>query len=965
MASDQLLTRDEVLGGLPARRAGTLLFLIESRTAYLVAQSRETLELFLTEELAKERERVFLDAFKLGQEPPHPPTIQDIERHSGLWAALVPANSSLRAALGHLLGQKYTLTSKAVPGIRAALGLDEGAVQQAYRRLYHVPLETLYTPRPTLVERLRWAWAALARRLESLSPFWTAFSLTLTGTIGVSILALPIAIAGVGLPAGLLLLLGFGLISLSTLAALAEALARHGALRHHRIFLGRVVADYLGHESSLLLSVVGIFHAFMMLLVYYIGAPSILADITPIPASVWAVGLFLCGMYFLSRQSLNATVASALFVAAVNIGLILLLVLLALPHVHLEYLSYVKMPVLSELPFGVSGLQLLSGTLLIVYYPHISMANAAGVVLRRDPSGWALLWGSGAALVTAMVIYGIWVVAIIGAVSPLALIGHRGTALALLAAQIGPVVQACGIVLVVLLFGMSSIHAAFGLFNLVNERLPTRSHQVVMLFRRQDRLLLRPRGTSAQSLRAGLTYLGLTEGVPQCRLDIQCDGRTHHIEVAVAQRWDAAALDGRRPELRQRGLDLTLEALHTVPEWMQLQVTSAMTLIYEGGWDTIGFSLTDVVMLPDTQRQLVNWMMRRGEVSLAQVAAYRREVEDEARRPLKLLIEQGLVRERQVQGVPYYRVRLRPKRRSQLAQDIWQTLEELDKRPVKTRPTTHQPGKRAIVRHFWQVTLSKRGRFVLSVTPIVLALLLTEWLLATGGASFSHLLGFLGVVTVSLVAGVFPILLLAASRRKGEYVPGVIFWVLGYPWVAICCYLFFLANLFLHGLVIWDNPVERAAALILGMLTLVLTLVMVGRGVFAPRLVVELRDDQRPPGGAVFALVAGGKPVLADVQLGYPHGEQCVQAATGDVPTFSALRYATFHLPATAARDLKVWVHTITPTGSSESLAASLEVHDGQETKEFDLTLTGGQVIIPLSSAAPWVKIVRPEAPMA
>jgi hypothetical protein len=36
-----------------------------------------------------------------------------------------------------------------------------------------------------------------------------------------------------------LFLLGFGLISLSTLAALAEALARHGAIRHHRIFLGR------------------------------------------------------------------------------------------------------------------------------------------------------------------------------------------------------------------------------------------------------------------------------------------------------------------------------------------------------------------------------------------------------------------------------------------------------------------------------------------------------------------------------------------------------------------------------------------------------------------------------------------------------------------------------------------------------------------------------------------------------
>jgi hypothetical protein len=148
--------------GLPARRAATLLFLIESRTAHLVAQSRETLELFLTEEMAQEREHVFLDAFKLGQEPPHHPTIQDLEHHAGLWASLVPPNPVLRAAVGHLLGQRYTLTAAAVPGIRDALGLDEGAVQQAYRRLYHLPLETLYTPRPSLAEQLRWTSALLA-----------------------------------------------------------------------------------------------------------------------------------------------------------------------------------------------------------------------------------------------------------------------------------------------------------------------------------------------------------------------------------------------------------------------------------------------------------------------------------------------------------------------------------------------------------------------------------------------------------------------------------------------------------------------------------------------------------------------------------------------------------------------------------------------------------------------------------
>ena len=136
--------------------------------------------------------------------------------------------------------------------------------------------------------------------------------------------------------------------------------------------------------------------------------------------------------------------------------------------------------------------------------------------------------------------------------------------------------------------------------------------------------------------------------------------------------------------------------------------------------------------------------------------------------------------------------------------------------------------------------------------------------------------------------------------------PGVIFRVLTYPWVAISFYLFFLANLFLHGLVIRDNPVERGAALVVGMLTLGLTLAMIRRGVFTPSLMVELQDDRRRPGGTVFALVVGGKPVPAEVRLGYPHGELCVQAATGDVPTFSTLRCAMFHLPATTARELKV-----------------------------------------------------------
>src|SRR3712207_2737660 len=62
MSSGDLFPRDEVLSCLPARRAQTLLFLIESRTAHLVAQSRQAMELFLTDEAAKERELAFVEA---------------------------------------------------------------------------------------------------------------------------------------------------------------------------------------------------------------------------------------------------------------------------------------------------------------------------------------------------------------------------------------------------------------------------------------------------------------------------------------------------------------------------------------------------------------------------------------------------------------------------------------------------------------------------------------------------------------------------------------------------------------------------------------------------------------------------------------------------------------------------------------------------------------------------------------
>ena len=106
-AFDDFPDAKDLLAGLPARRASALLFLIESRTARFVAQSRQAMERFLTEEAAQERALAFLEAFALAREPPLRPAIQDLERYSSQWASLVPDQPRLRAAVAHALGEKY------------------------------------------------------------------------------------------------------------------------------------------------------------------------------------------------------------------------------------------------------------------------------------------------------------------------------------------------------------------------------------------------------------------------------------------------------------------------------------------------------------------------------------------------------------------------------------------------------------------------------------------------------------------------------------------------------------------------------------------------------------------------------------------------------------------------------------------------------------------------------------------
>jgi amino acid permease len=955
----ELLTREDVLDGLfggHTRAASGLLLAIESRTAHLVAQAKQAMERFLTEEAAEQRESAFLEALALGREPPLRPTIQDLERYAPQWSSLVSENPRVQAAVAHLLGQKYEFTYEAVPGIRAALGLDEEAVQQAYRRLYREPLETIFAPRTTLADRLRWAWTRLGGWLESLPPFWAVFSLTLTETVGAGILALPIALAAVGPLAGVLILVVMGLVNVLTIAYMAEAVARSGTIRYGSAFIGHVVTDYLGRAASFLLLLALTAMCVLTLWPLYIGFAATLADATSIPAPLWVALIFLIGLYYLRRQTLDATIASALMIGAINISLILLLSLLAFTHLQPANLSYVDVPFLGGRPFEPSILQLIFGVILVAYFGHLSVSNCARVVLHRDPSARSLIWGAMAAQVVVMIIYCIWVLAVNGAIAPQALAGHSGTALAPLAAEIGPTVHVLGSLFAVLGMGIGTIHSSLGLFNMVREWLPTKRWSAVMLPRRRGRLLLRSdrRGMAGAEggLRLGLTYLGLEassiipDGSPRFRLDVQVNGVAHNLEMAVTDSWEATALYDRLPALRQHGVRLALEILDANHEHVRLRVNSPLRLTYEGDWYTAGLGVADVLSLPDPQLQIVAWMTREAitgqeTVSLAQVATHTGQSEAVARNMLNTLAEQGFIQELEVQGEVRYRPRSVSRRGRQLPEDIWQALTAEGEAPVRGGVQTR------FLRRAGGALLGERGRFFLSMSPVAAVFLLTEWLLLTGRGSFAEPLSFLGVIAISLLGGTFPVLLLVSSRRKGEVVPGAVYRFLGHPLLMTVIYLLSLANLFLHGLVIWQNPMQRAVALAVGLLMLGATIAMMRRGAFASRLVVELRDDLRERGQAAFAITAGGQPTMAEVGLGYPDGERIVQTAAGDVPTFSALRYANFQLPATKARELKVWAHRITIEGDSVGLPVLLEVYYNGEKKEFALNLSGGQALLP------------------
>lgn len=737
------LSREEVLSGLggrTAKQASSLLHLIETRTAHLLADSRQAAALYNPVPTRRVQAQAYLQTLAQGRSQIAPPTSRDLERYADQWAELVPANATVRAMTAHLLGEKYAVPQRMIPGIRTVLALDDAATQQAYQQLYRRPLVTLYAETIPLADRLRWRWARLAGRLENMSPFWSAFALTLTETVGAGILALPIALAQVGPLAGVILLLVLGVVNLLTLVGVTEAITRHGPIRYGYAFFGQLVRATLGRGGTLAFSLSLLAFCLLISGAYYVGVTTALTDATGLSPMLWALLLFLACIYFLRRQSLSATIASALVIGFINLTLIMILVVLTLPHVQLTNVRYVNLPGLNGAPFDASVIELIFGIVLTAYFGHTAVGNVAKVVLRRDPSGRTLIWGNMAALTVAMLLYSIWVITVNGALGATALANLPGTALGPLAEVVGPAVHLFGAIFAVLGMGMATVHFSLALFN-------------------------------------------------------------------------------------------------QVQEWLPLPTSK-----------------------PNTQRvtAFTGWF--------------------------------------------------------------------------------HGPAM----------------RFGWGILPSLIIFLAVEWMLFTNQASFAGPLGLIGALVVPLLAGIFPLLLLVVTRRRGDYVPGVVLRWLGHPLVLGIIYLIFFAGLLAHGLIIWPDPLRRAMALIVCAGILLLTFLTLRRGALTPRVVLEVRQEQ---GKGHFQVVSQGKPLVVSVEINTITRKEMVQAASGELPNLATVRSLRVMLPATSPGELKLWLHQIHQESGSGGVPARCLVHSAAGIQEQTITTAQPECVLPWDGAARQIEV--------
>ena len=680
-------SREEILGGMPARRAWTLLFLIESHAARRAALVREAGSELASERHLREHELEDLEAFALGREPAHVPTIQELEQTADHWAPLVPDNPRLKAAVAALIGRRYRFTKKSVPRLRAALGLDDEAVRSAFRQSERAALDTICSQRLNVRERLRFALATPATWLETAPARRATATLVFGLGVGQPLLAIPIELAVLGPKLGLVIVALLGLVSIVSSAAMAEAVVRSGEVRNRGAFFGRMVSALLGNRAGTAPVSLAVMRSILSMLAAFVGLATTMAAETPMPTWIWAVLALALVLWSTVGSTRSASLGTFTMVGIASTVIVLVLAVACLIDAASSGTLSLSSLNATGTDTGPAGYAAVIGVALMTFVNPVYTVQFASVVLPRDGQGTRFVQGTilGATICVAVaLVFG----ALLCLGLPTSVLAHeRSTVLVPIESALGPVAGVATVVVLVGLVGLTLNRNGAALVDLTLDLLP-RPRTTITLPRRHAEAVLSTRDPDGGD--TSMSYLGLESGVPQLRVTVPGDPGRHQ-DLALQGPWSS-----QDPPLRLVVLDAT-------DDHIRLSVETSLRVGVRRAWDSRGASSLDAVLDHGGHSALLAWLVRRGDAPVPEFLERIGGDPADAQRLLNRLKADGRLRIVDHDGQPRVHAELGVRRGRELPDGVWEKLAGQDGAPKAHIPVrgatspvegcTAQPGR--------------------------------------------------------------------------------------------------------------------------------------------------------------------------------------------------------------------------------------------------------------------------------
>jgi hypothetical protein len=921
------LSREEVLGGLPARRARTLLFLIEQHSALHASEREVGTMALLGERSAETRGLEWIEAFALGQEAPRTPSIREIEAASERWAPLVAESPEVRAAVLRQLAERHRLQYKRVPGIRGALGADDRRVAEAFERQTEEPLESIWTARIGALDRLRWALSAPGRWLERAPPFQAAAALTFLLSMGQTVVIVPIAVATVGPLAAAASIAVIGLLALAATAAVAEAAARSGEVRFRAGFFGRLVTSSLGPGAGAVPSMLGIAGVALPTLSAFIGLGLLLNLAVPLPAELWVVVIGAMAVAVPLASQRTASFGGLMALGLVSVALLAVLSTVALVNGALSGgLSTPELGPPNDIGLEIA-LGVIIGVLLGSYADPVYTVQIGRIVLPRDPGGREYVRGSVAGMAAFIVLTAVFSVALLFSVPAGELAGERGSALDTVAEELGPGAVVLGVVIGIGLFGIRLYGNAIALFDFVAERLPGRPATRVVLRAGRGRVLLGRPG-HRDATRVALAYPGISRGRPQLELTLSGGGSRRTSTVPLPRPGEEEPVEAGAEELSVEVLEADERALH-------VGLRTSMSISYDGEQDMLGPGIAESLLAGDEDARLAGWLLREGEAAPAAAARNFGWPEEEARRRLQAMADAG--RARALENGNYV-AQMAARRGRRVDPELWTRLgaEEAERRPEA------EPGGPLQ----WALA-SSVGRATICSLPTAALAAAAAALILAGSASVAGPIRIVGIIAFATISGVLPPMLVVAARRRSDVVTAPSRVLAGTALMAVTG-ITAIAVIILHATVLWSDPVERALAAAATIFALVSLILAARHGAFKPAAVLEFRQTA-DSGPVRIRGQEGGRDLELGISEQVDH-EAEFSLEPGSLPI-------RIHGRTTTAAELRISALRLDASGRSAALPITIALPRQSSVQMAEI---GGMTTFAVEPGD-WTVEVRPE----